>query len=86
MNRHPGAVQVLLILLAILLALLWLPAPGTTDVNIFLRWAAATAQGVRSSYATFYGLGYPPLGFVFLRGAGLLAAALRTDLFTGFKL
>jgi hypothetical protein len=76
---------VLLALLAVVLAILGLPAPGTTDVPIFLRWAAAAAVSVRGSYAAFYQFGYPPLHFVLLRGAPLLATALRTDLFTGFK-
>src|SRR5437868_1812231 len=86
MTKHPAPLAVLLTLLALVLAVFWLPAPGTTDVAIFLRWAAATANGLRGSYEAFAGYGYPPLGFVFLRGAGLLAEALKTDLFTGFKL
>src|SRR5262249_54108220 len=73
-------------ILVLLLAWLWLPAPGTTDVSIFLRWAAAASTSVRGAYETMYSLGYPPLGFVFLGGAARLGQALQTDLFTGFKL
>jgi hypothetical protein len=86
MSKPRAPLVALLTVLAILLAVLWLPAPGTTDVPIFLRWAAATANGVRGSYATFFVYGYPPLGFVFLRGAVWIAEALKADLFTGYKL
>jgi hypothetical protein len=84
--KHHAARAIILTLFAILLALLWLQAPGTTDVPIFLRWAAAAAISVRGSFATFSVFGYPPLGFVILRGAALIAEALNADLFTGFKL
>ena len=67
--REPG------LLLAVVLAVLGLPAPGTTDIPIFLRWVAAAAVSLRSSYAVFYQFGYPPLHFVLLRGAALLATA-----------
>ena len=86
MTKQPAPLVVLLTLCAILLALLWLQAPGTTDVPKFLRWAAAAAISVRGSYATFFDFGYPPLGFVILRSAALIAAALNVDLFIGFKL
>ncbi len=86
MTKQPGLLVVILTLFAILLALLWLQAPGTTDVPIFLRWAAAAAISVRGSYATFFAYGYPPLGFVILRGAALIAETLNTDLLIGFKL
>ncbi len=86
MTKHHAPLVVILTLFAILLALLWLQAPGTTDVPKFLRWAAAAAITVRGGYATFFGYGYPPLGFVFLRGAALIAEALNADLFIGFKL
>jgi Gpi18-like mannosyltransferase len=86
MTKHHAPQVVILTLFAILLAILWLPAAGTTDVKIFLRWEAAAAISVRGSYATFSTFGYPPLGFVFLRGAALIAKALNADLFTGFKL
>ena len=85
-TKHDAPTVVILTLFAILLAILWLPAAGTTDVPIFLRWAAAAAVSVRGSYATFSAFGYPPLGFVILRGAALIAKALNADLFTGFKL
>jgi hypothetical protein len=85
MTKHNAPLVVILTLFAILLALLWFQAPGTTDVPIFLRWAAAASHGVRASYATFYTYGYPPLGFVILRGAALIAEALNADLFIGFK-
>ena len=83
--RRSAANPLLLALLAVLLAILGLPAPGTTDVPIFLRWAAAAAVSLRGSYAAFYQFGYPPLHFVLLRGAALMASALGTDLFTGYK-
>jgi hypothetical protein len=86
MTRQQGPPAILLTLCAVLLALVWWPAPGTTDVAIFLRWAAAAASSLRGSYATFYTYGYPPLQFVILGGAARLAQALQMDLFTGFKL
>jgi hypothetical protein len=86
MTRQHTLLKVMLAALALLLAWLWLPAPGTTDVPIFLRWAAAAAISARASFETFYTLGYPPLGFVFLSGAAWLGQALHTDLFTGYKL
>ena len=86
MSEQPALLKATLAALAVLLAWLWLPAPGTTDVAIFLRWAAAAAASPRGSFETFYTLGYPPLGFVFLGGAARLGQALHTDLFTGFKL
>jgi hypothetical protein len=86
MTKHQGPLVVILTLFALLLALLWLQAPGTSDVPIFLRWAAAAAVSVRGSYAAFFDYGYPPLGFVILRGAALIAQALNADLFIGFKL
>src|SRR5207244_5428947 len=86
MTKQPTRLKVMLAALAVLLAWLWLPAPGTTDVSIFLRWAAAAGTSARASFETFYFLGYPPLGFVFLGGAARLGQALHTDLFTGYKL
>jgi hypothetical protein len=85
MTKHRAALQATLTAFGLILALLWLPTPGTTDVPIFIRWAAATSSGVRDSYASFFSYGYPPLGFVFLRGAVWIAAAVNGDLFIGYK-
>ena len=86
MARPRSVLHILLVVFALLLALLWFQAPGTTDVPIFLRWAAAASHSVRGSYAVFSSYGYPPLGFVILGGAAWMAQALKADLFSGYKL
>src|SRR3954469_22894774 len=63
--------EILLLLLATTLALLFLNPKGTDDVQVWLRWIAEMrAHGVPGGYARVASdYPYPPLSFVALAGA-----------------
>src|SRR4051794_13437547 len=80
--------EILLLLLATTLALLFLNAKGTDDVQVWLRWIAEMrAHGVTGGYARVApDYPYPPLSFVALAAAAKTADWLGITERTAIKL
>jgi hypothetical protein len=87
-TRIPHSIE--LFVLILLLALLFLHSPGTEDVNVFLRWMAATEKyGVIDGYSrsnTTFADRYPPLAFVLLSGIDKVGMVLHLNRFEALKL
>jgi len=76
----------LAIALFVVLAIIFIPATGTGDINIFVGWGVyAYDHSVASSYALFKD-NYPPLAFTLLYAAVALSKALGVSPFYGIKI